>query len=97
MTFEDREDAGRQLGQALLDYRDQDVVVLELPRGDVPVGVPGGQVAGAPLDVVVTTLSNPDLRANRRALPGRKPLGRSHRKALTHTPTAPTGACAPPS
>ena len=46
MTFEDREDAGRQLGQALLDYRDQDVVVLELPRGGVPVGVPGGQVAG---------------------------------------------------
>jgi predicted phosphoribosyltransferase len=43
MTFKDREDAGRQLGQALLDL-------------DGRVG-----------------------------------------KALTHTPTAPAGACAPPS
>lgn len=97
MTFEDREDAGRQLGQALLDYRDQDVVVLELPRGVYRWAFQVARSLDAPLDVVVTTLSNPDLRANRRALPGRKPLGRSRRKALTHTPTAPTGACAPPS
>ncbi|MGD2175782.1 MAG: phosphoribosyltransferase [Candidatus Brocadiaceae bacterium] len=50
--FEDRTDAGRRLAQALSSYADRDdVIVLALPRGGVPVG---HEIAGeidAPLDV----------------------------------------------
>ena len=35
--FEDRVDAGRQLGRRLAELRGQDIVVLGLPRGGVPV------------------------------------------------------------
>lgn len=53
MTFKDREDAGRQLAQALLDYRDRDVVVLGLPRGGVSVAFQVARSLDAPLDVIV--------------------------------------------
>jgi predicted phosphoribosyltransferase len=36
--FEDRRDAGRQLAKALEEYRNQDVLVLAIPRGGVEVG-----------------------------------------------------------
>ena len=52
-VFEDRADAGRRLGRRLEHLRGQDVVVLGLPRGGVPVAF---EVAGelqAPLDVIV--------------------------------------------
>lgn len=53
MRFRDRVDAGRQLAERLAGLRDDDVVVLALPRGGVPVAA---EVAGelhAPLDVLV--------------------------------------------
>jgi putative phosphoribosyl transferase len=53
MTFTDRADAGRQLGKALLAYRDQEVVVLGLPRGGVPVAFQVARALDAPLDVIV--------------------------------------------
>src|SRR5689334_22147047 len=53
MTFTDRADAGRQLGKALLAYRDQEVVVLGLPRGGVPVAYQVARALDAPLDVIV--------------------------------------------
>ncbi len=53
MTYKDRDDAGRQLAEALTRYRGQDVVVLGLPRGGVPVGFLVAQALGAPLDVIV--------------------------------------------
>jgi hypothetical protein len=37
MAFIDRVDAGRRLGRRLHFLRDEDVVVLGLPRGGVPV------------------------------------------------------------
>jgi putative phosphoribosyl transferase len=51
--FRDRADAGRRLGEHLVDRRAPDVVVLGLPRGGVPVAAPVAAALGAPLDVIV--------------------------------------------
>lgn len=51
--FEDRRDAGRQLAERLQKYRGENVVVLALPRGGVPVGFEIARSLDAPLDVIV--------------------------------------------
>lgn len=51
-VFLDRRDAGRRLGEQLGWLRGQDVVVLALPRGGVPVALEVAAVLGAPLDVL---------------------------------------------
>src|SRR5262245_48248329 len=52
--FRDRRDAGRQLASRLTDYQDRDdVIVLALPRGGVPVAFEIAQQLKAPLDVFV--------------------------------------------
>lgn len=51
--FRDRTDAGRQLARRVAHLRDQDVVVLGLPRGGVPVAFEVAQTLQAPLDVIV--------------------------------------------
>ena len=51
--FDDRADAGRQLGVALDSLRAAAPVVLGLPRGGVPVGFAVAQQLAAPLDVIV--------------------------------------------
>jgi putative phosphoribosyl transferase len=53
VTFKDRRDAGRQLAERLGRYRDQQPVVLALPRGGVPVGYEIARALEAPLDVIV--------------------------------------------
>lgn len=51
--FRDRQDAGRRLADALGAYaRRDDVLVLALPRGGVPVGYEVALALGAPLDVM---------------------------------------------
>lgn len=52
--FLDRHDAGHALGKALEDYRSrEDIVVLALPRGGVPVGYEVAKALGAELDVLI--------------------------------------------
>src|SRR5437870_8469591 len=52
MIYRDRIDAGKQLAARLADYADRDdVLVLALPRGGVPVAYEVAKVLRAPLDI----------------------------------------------
>lgn len=52
--FENRAAAGRQLAELLRDYRDRDdVIVLALPRGGVPVALEVARRLHAPLDLML--------------------------------------------
>lgn len=54
MLFIDRREAGRILATLLMKYANrQDVLVLALPRGGVPVGFEVAQALKAPLDVFI--------------------------------------------
>jgi predicted phosphoribosyltransferase len=53
-AFADRAEAGQLLAEKLLDYAGRDdVIVLGLPRGGVPVAFEVAQRLGAPLDVFI--------------------------------------------
>ena len=53
IMFADRADAGKRLATRLAHLRDEDPVVLGLPRGGVPVAVAVAEALDAPLDVIV--------------------------------------------
>ena len=53
LTFRDRREAGRLLGERLACLRDEHPVVLGLPRGGVPVAAEVAAALGAPLDILV--------------------------------------------
>ena len=63
-AFQDRRDAGRALAAALRKYAGRDdVVVLALPRGGVPVAYEVARALGAPLDLfLVRKLGTPGHR-----------------------------------
>jgi len=50
--FQDRADAGRQLAEALKGYKTENMIVLALPRGGVPVGYEIAKALDIPLDVL---------------------------------------------
>lgn len=52
--FQNRIEAGRRLAELLSDYRDRDdVIVLALPRGGVPIGLEVARRLHAPLDLML--------------------------------------------
>ena len=53
MRFRDRTQGGRRLGLRLVRYRDDDVVVVGLAGGGVPVAYEVAKMLDAPLDVLV--------------------------------------------
>lgn len=66
VLYKDRHDAGRQLAQRLLHYKDaRNTVVLALPRGGVVLGYDVSVALKLPLDVLITrklgTPVNPEL------------------------------------
>jgi putative phosphoribosyl transferase len=65
-SFRDREAAGRRLAQRLEQYRDEDPIILALPRGGVPVAHEISRALRAPLDIFI---------ARKLGAPGRKEFG----------------------
>ncbi|AKM78452.1 MAG: hypothetical protein UY31_C0039G0008 [Candidatus Wolfebacteria bacterium GW2011_GWE1_48_7] len=53
LRFIDREDAGRQLAQKLLSYKDTDAIIYALPRGGVVTAVAIARALYAPLDLII--------------------------------------------
>ena len=51
--FIDRQDAGEQLAKALMGYKNDDPIILALPRGGVPIGKVVADALAAPLDVLL--------------------------------------------
>ncbi len=53
MSFRNRIDAGRKLAKALSDYKEQQAVILALPRGGVLIAAEIAAAFNAPLDLVL--------------------------------------------
>jgi len=54
LPFKDREEAGKELARALVEFKGRNMVVLGMPRGGVVVAREVANALGAPLDIVVT-------------------------------------------
>lgn len=52
--FEDRKDAGEKLAKALVKYKDEDVLILSIPRGGVEVGYQVAKYLNADFSLIVT-------------------------------------------
>src|ERR1041385_9523363 len=88
-TFSNRADAGRQLAEQLEKYAQlNDVIVLGLPRGGVPVAYEVARALGVPLDVfIVRKLGVPgfeELAAGAIASGGVRVLNEDVMRAIPH-------------
>lgn len=54
MLYKDRFDAGQQLAEKLLKYKNENPVIIALPRGGVVIGYEAAKKLRAPLDIIVT-------------------------------------------
>lgn len=54
MIYKDRQDAGRQLAEKLTKFKDENPIIIALPRGGVVTGYEVAKVLHAPLDVLIT-------------------------------------------
>ena len=93
MRFRDRADAGRALGDRLPDLAGRDdVLVLGLPRGGVPVAAEVARALGAPLDLLLVRKlgvpRHPELAMGAIASGGVRFLNRSVSDALGIPPEA---------
>ncbi len=52
--FTDRKDAGQRLAQALQHYKDNDVLVLAIPKGGIEVGIEAAKGVGADFSILIT-------------------------------------------
>src|SRR5690606_35400142 len=52
--FRDRTDAALQLAERLMNYKGQDIVVLAIPKGGLPLGAIIAKALHAPLDVALS-------------------------------------------
>lgn len=52
--FRDREDAALQLAERLEKYKNQNIVVLAIPKGGLPLGAIIAKTLNAPLDVALS-------------------------------------------
>jgi predicted phosphoribosyltransferase len=52
--YVDRKDAGRQLANALMEFKDKEVVVLAIPRGGLPLGAIVSEQLNAFLEVALS-------------------------------------------
>ncbi|NLM47101.1 MAG: phosphoribosyltransferase [Firmicutes bacterium] len=63
--YRNRQQAGAVLAEKLLPYREDNILVLAVPRGGVPVAVPVARALDAELDLIVprkiTTPQHPEL------------------------------------
>jgi predicted phosphoribosyltransferase len=57
-VFEDREDAGAHLADALKMFRGRDAIVLAIPSGGVPVGLEVAQGLDLPFDLLIVRKVN---------------------------------------
>lgn len=53
MLYKDRHDAGIQLAEKLLQYKDENPIIMALPRGGVILGYEVAKKLNAPLDITV--------------------------------------------
>ena len=92
-VFPNRNEAGRELAEKLVSYAGRDdVIVLGLPRGGVPVAFEVAQRLGAPLDVfIVRKLGVPgfeELAAGAIASGGVRVLNEEVMRAIPHADEA---------